>query len=82
VVTDDPGTRLELKAFHGTLVREDIPTNIVELPIVNQVDKKTVGENFRQIRVDIGCLIGDVIGNTIDHSSQGDMAPGENSSQK
>jgi hypothetical protein len=60
-VTDDPGTKLTLKAFHATLTREDIPVNNVELPVVGEVDQLMIEENFRRIQVEIGYLVKDVL---------------------
>ena len=62
MVADNPDQKIELKAFcaevvneHETLARES--RNYVDLPILNQVDSKTVWQNYLQVKKDIALLV-------------------------
>jgi len=59
IVADDPGQKLELKAFHARLVREQgtAGRRNVELPTIHDIDAAIVQENFRQIEQDIQDII-------------------------
>jgi len=63
IVTDDPDTPLELKAFHARLIRaaeEDAPTP-EELPVVQEVDATAIRENFDRVRSEVSMIISEVM---------------------
>jgi hypothetical protein len=62
MVADDPGERLEMKAFHGRLGREEDAGAKTEysLPVVQEVDANRVLENFRKIKQDIIGLVAEI----------------------
>jgi hypothetical protein len=58
IVADDPDRKMQLKAFHATIVKEagGDPASI-ELPIVHQVTAEMVEDNFRRIKQEVKKLI-------------------------
>lgn len=54
VLGDDPGNKLELKVFHGRILREvDDDEAVFELPVVRAVDASAVHAEFERVRADI-----------------------------
>lgn len=56
-LSDEPGKELEVKVFHGRLVREEVEEVKGELPPVREVNEKVVGEVFRRVRKDVEGLV-------------------------
>ena len=63
VLSDEPENRLEMKVFHGRIVREGAASGSsgqeeeFELPVVREVDARVVKENFERIKEDINVLV-------------------------
>jgi hypothetical protein len=55
IVADDPKEKLELKAFHGTIINDDTALDEekakwLPLPLVRQVDAALITQNFNRIK--------------------------------
>lgn len=57
ILADDPDKEMELKAFHGKIVKESVATTPVELPIVHEVSSTEVEENYRRIKREVAELV-------------------------
>jgi hypothetical protein len=60
ILSDEPGKELELKAFHGRLIRQSGDGDDAaagDLPLVRAVDAKTVGQCFDQVREEVKALV-------------------------
>ena len=58
VLSDDTGTKLDLKVFHGKILREEESSGpLYELPVVREVDEVGVKAVFDRVRTDIEVLM-------------------------
>lgn len=58
VVADDPKVKLELKGFHSTFVkRPDRQPEKEPLPVVAQVDARTIEENYKRLSNEVEDLV-------------------------
>jgi hypothetical protein len=62
MVADDPGERLEMKAFHGRLEREEEEVDLLldGLPVIHEVDAGKILASFRKVKEDIAGLVEEV----------------------
>jgi hypothetical protein len=61
VLADDPDKQMELKFFHGHLVREESGAERrIDLPMVRKVDGEDVKQNFWKIKNDINEVVTEV----------------------
>lgn len=59
VLSDEPGAELELKVFHGKILREeDASGPLYELPMVRAVDEAGVKAEFDRVKTDIETMMG------------------------
>lgn len=57
VLSDDPDDELELKVFHGRILRSEHPEVVYKLPMVRDVDEATVMKQFERVKDDIRVLM-------------------------
>jgi len=58
VLSDDPDDELELKVFHGKILREDSDDSVsYKLPTVREVDEAAVMKQFERVKDDIRVLM-------------------------
>ena len=57
VLADDPGKRVELKAFHATIVKEPAQEVLEELPIVREVTTAELQECFLRVKKEVAELV-------------------------
>ncbi|MHA4811770.1 YWFCY domain-containing protein [Flavitalea flava] len=57
IVADDPGDKLEMKAFHGRLRRGRPIKGLLPLPVVRGVDAEILAETFLQVRDEVEGLV-------------------------
>ena len=53
ILADEPGKETLLKAFHGKVVKEVYEGKLVELPVVREVSKEEVEEQFRRVKREV-----------------------------
>jgi YWFCY protein/TraM recognition site of TraD and TraG len=59
VLSDEPGMELELKVFHGKILRENAVASepVYELPVVREIDEEGVKAEFERVKEDISVLV-------------------------
>ena len=57
ILADEPGKEMPLKAFHAKVVKEAFTGELVELPVVREVSKEEVEEQFRRVKRDVVELV-------------------------
>jgi len=57
ILADDPGTEMELKAFHARIVKEGSCVVPKELPVVRPVGRVEVEENFLRVKMEVDELV-------------------------
>jgi hypothetical protein len=67
IVADDPGKKLKLKAFHGTVINDSDALDKekeswVELPVVREVDQGVVMQEFYKVKEEVERLVNEEVG--------------------
>ena len=62
MVADEPGQKLELKAFHAEILNDHVALkkeqeNFTELPLIWKLDESIIQQNYAQIKEDIEDLV-------------------------
>ena len=53
ILADEPGKETLLKAFHGKVVKVIYEGKLVKLPVVKEVSKEAVEEQFRRVKREV-----------------------------
>jgi hypothetical protein len=67
IVADDPDRPMELKAFHAKIINDTARLNRerkewVEMPVIREVDRVQIDENYRRIKQEVKDMVRAIVG--------------------